>query len=330
MAAKATWEEPIDGSPTSILERYRSNCYALLEEKISEALENATKKNDIYKRYGSITRYREACERQAEKKIRQRALSLGVVYRTFNRNHPKKAWAAFGDLFLERRAQNDELIASFLHANRNNVSLSVDAGRMISQYTKHAGLDLSTFNRLQPDTVEVFDEWHRIPKKLTITSKCRGDIIVMTWEERNSSVGNSSQDSYTFFRGQDRWLLIGFESTLTSMWPYMQLVNVFLGNAKANTSPETGGLRLLQDAKASTHSKAAHKSPQLELTAEGRLHQHKLNNEVTHMLTQRRITANELSSERRNSISNPRLSFLGALNHTVLGYSSNKVWEGKN
>ena len=65
-------------------------------------------------------------------------------------------------------------------------------------------------------------------------------------------------------------------------------------------------------------------TPRLELTAEGRMHQHRLNQEVSHMITERRITEQDHSYARRNSISNPRLSFLGALNHTVLGYDSAK------
>ena len=324
MSTKATWEEPIDGSPVSILERYRVNCYALLETKVMEASENPIKKNEIYQRYGSITRYREACERKAEKKIRQRALSLGVVYRPSARNCAKKAWIALGDQYLERRAQNDDIITSFSKANQSDVSLSVDAGRMISRFAKHAGLDLDTFNRIEPHTVDIFDEWHRIPKRLTITARCRGDLVVMTWKDRSYSTRDSSQDSYTFFRGQDRWLLVGFESTLSTMWPYMQLVDVILGD-----NVITGALNRSPQASASISgkkdSKFAHKPPKLELTVEGRLHQHKLNNEVTHLITQRKITPHELSSERRNSISNPRLSFLGALNHTVLGYRSEKA-----
>ena len=45
----ATWDDkPTDGSPSSILERYRTNCYAKIETKIEEAASQAGKRNEIY------------------------------------------------------------------------------------------------------------------------------------------------------------------------------------------------------------------------------------------------------------------------------------------
>jgi hypothetical protein len=215
------------------------------------------------------------------------------------------AWASFGDRFRERRAQNDQIIKALLEENRKDLSLAEDLGKVLQRHALQAGLDLETFNNPQPESLEVFDEWHRSPKKMTITAESRGDIVVVTWENRGRE--SADKDSYTYFRGQKRWLLISFGSD-SAMWPHMALVNVMLLNASSNSS-------------AGTKKKD---TPRLELTAEGRMHQHRLNQEVSHMITERRITEQDHSYARRNSISNPRLSFLGALNHTVLGYDSAK------
>ena len=233
------------------------------------------------------------------------------------------AWASFGDRFRERRAQNDEVIKLLSEKNRQDVSLAEDLGKVMQEHALQAGLDLGTFNSPQSETVVVFDEWHRTPKRMTITAESRGDIIVVTWE--NCGRESDDRDSYAFFRGQRRWLLISFESD-SAMWPHMVLVTVILNNSSSAcrgkgkvSSPEATEICLGHGG--GTKKKA---TPFLELTAEGRLHQHRLNREVSHMITERRITEQDHSHARRNSISNPRLSFLGALNHTVLGYDSSK------
>ena len=83
------------------------------------------------------------------------------------------AWASFGDRFRERRAQNDQIIKALLEENRKDLSLAEDLGKVLQRHALQAGLDLETFNNPQPESLEVFDEWHRSPKKMTITRERR-------------------------------------------------------------------------------------------------------------------------------------------------------------
>jgi hypothetical protein len=329
--------------PYILLQRYREQLYTELEDKILEANVNARKRNMIFSKHGSLVRYRELMERRAEKKIAQRALTLGVVYRTIGAKHA--AWSSFGVRHQERREQNDKVIENFLSMHRTKkqtLSMSDDAGKVIAKHlVTFTELDLTNFNDPTPWSMYVHDAWHRnSSQRLHIGVRQRGDIVTLTWTKneidegkRESSLGTNStfpKDQYTFFRGNKRWLLVDFESTLSTEWSHMELIRVFLEDDNTDEDDfeqETeGGTKVAhRNPELSRKKKKKKETPRLELTSTGKQFQDQLNKDVTHMIVTRKVHKNEMGNNgqaQRSSMSNQRMSFLGSHLYDTLGYNA--------
>jgi len=302
--------------PQLVLQRYREQLYLELEEKIGIANTDARTRNAIFSKHGSLVRYRELMERRAEKKISQRALTLGVVYRIVGGK--KQAWSSFGAKYQDRRAQNDEIIQEFLSDSSAKLSVGNDAGKNISEHLlSFADLDLINYNDEADWSKYVHDTWHRNAAfKLHVRVARRGDLVTLTWTKneidegkRESSLNSNSnypKDQYTWFRGNKRWLLVDFESTLSTDWPHMQMINVIFDTIENECVPD-------QEDKGRKKKFKIKDTPRLQLTDTGRKFQDQLNKDVTHMVVTRKVHQNEMdnSVNEKNSMSNQRMSFLG-------------------
>jgi hypothetical protein len=191
----------------------------------------------------------------------------------------------------------------------------------------------------------------------------RGDFVTFSWTEneidegkRESSLSSKSvpKDQYRWFVGNKKWLLVDFESTLSTDWNHMQLVEVVFEDKEEEEGQEQEQEQAEQKKeeykyttgqssdrrRSSTSStgllgnspgrKKTSKlpTPRLKLTNHGRSFQSKLNENVTQQVVDSRIQQNELdedSSAARSSMSNPRLSFLGSHLYTSLNYDPKAV-----
>ena len=187
----------------------------------------------------------------------------------------------------------------------------------------------------------------------------RGDLVTFSWTEneidegkRESSLSslNTSvpKDQYRWFVGNKKWLLVDFESSLSTDWPHMQLVEVVFedkeeeeGQGQAEQRKEEYTTGKSSDRRRSSTSSTGFlgnspgrkktsklPTPRLKLTEHGRSFQSKLNENVVQQLVDSKIQQNELdddSSAARSSMSNPRLSFLGSHLYTSLNYDPKAV-----
>ena len=341
------------GTPHDQLQRYHEKLTRELNNQIKHVNSNAVQRNKIFKRYSSIVNFREKSERKIDKKMAQRALTLGVVY-TRGKTGKILNWSTFGQRYEDRRNQNDVIIAEFLHSNQKVVSLSDDAGLEIVQHLSGSifhhltgsPLSLTDFNEERPWSKYVHDAWHRntSTKKLNVQVSRRGDIVTLTWTsavvdegKRASSLASTSslpKDQYTWFRGSKKWILIDFESSLSTDWPHMQLVQVVLDDAintdddndegndvddscsfntdrgsssgrgrgsgsgsGSNNDNDNSKSRNCSSSGGQTNKKKSNATlptPRLILTALGRQFQRQLNEDVTHQIVTRKLHQNEL------------------------------------
>jgi hypothetical protein len=105
---------------------------------------DASQRNKLFKRHGSLVKFRERSERKIEQKLAQRAMTLGVKYR---KGGKLRNWATFDKRYEERREQNDVIIDDFLSKHRGYISTGDDAGIAIKNHLKtYPNIDLQEFN----------------------------------------------------------------------------------------------------------------------------------------------------------------------------------------
>ena len=130
--------------PFLLLQRYRTKLTHDLDVQIAMANTDASQRNKLFKRHGSLVKFRERSERKIEQKLAQRAMTLGVKYR---KGGKLRNWATFDKRYEERREQNDVIIDDFLSKHRGYISTGDDAGIAIKNHLKtYPNIDLQEFN----------------------------------------------------------------------------------------------------------------------------------------------------------------------------------------
>ena len=321
------------------LEKFRRRQMQKIQKHLGEYHDDPRHRNTVHKRWGSLQRYEEELRKRAEKCISKHAQEIGFADLSAQGAMKITAWSSFGKRFKERRAQNDRVINHFQNRNRDLVELSSEVGGKLCERARAAGLDLNNYNDPRGVKIKLFDNWNRKPQNLTLDLKHMGDVVTVTWSpaEQRLTPGclTSSRDEFTFFRGNKKWLLVDFEATMTAEWGPMKLVEVTLVNpslpkCSAGSSGEDHRKTSKLFAKSSEELMILREcerqkekpTPRLKLTDLGTTFHKRLNQDVRHLFLQRQLRQKDYCPVHRNDINNPRLSFLGALNHTVNGYNS--------